>query len=721
MTRRPQLLLIAASLALIPAAHAATTPAAKPVTATAVTAKLDASNPFAKVSPLPLRYPQFDKIKDEHFLPAFTAGMAEQLKQIDAIASNHNAPSFDNTIVAMERSGQLLTRVVTTFSNLQGANTNDTLDAIDREIQPKLAAHNDAIYMNEKLFKRVQTLYDKRDALKLDAESKYLLERYYKDFVRAGAKLSAADKDKLKALNSEMAGLQSQFSQNVLKEMNASALVVDKREDLAGMPEADINAAAAAAKAKGMDGKYLIAISNTTGQAPLAVLTNREVRAQLLAASMARGSHGGEFDNRELVRKLATLRAQKAALLGFETYAAYSLDDQTAKDTATVNKLLAELAKPAVTNARKEAADMQQLIDADKGGYQLAPSDWAYFSDKVRAQRYAFDENQLKPYLELDNVLTKGVFFAANKLYGISFKERKDLPVYNPDVRVFDVFDTDGKQLAIFLFDPYARSNKNGGAWMNEYVSQSGLLGTKPVVANHVNIPKPAAGQPTLLTWDEAKTMFHEFGHALHGMFSNVKYPRFAGTNVPRDFVEYPSQVNEMWAAWPEVLANYANHYQTGAPMPKELLDKVIAASKFNQGFATTEYLAASLLDQRWHQLKATEIPADVVGFETAALKDAGVDFAAVPPRYRTTYFSHAFAGGYSAGYYSYLWAEKLDADSVEWFKENGGLLRKNGDHFRSTLLSRGGTADALEMFRNFRGREPVIQPLLIRRGLTAQ
>ncbi len=680
-----------------------------------------AGNPLATVSTLPFHYPQFDKIKDEHFIPAFNEGMRQQLKEVDAIANNKAAPTFDNTIVAMEKSGALLTRVQTIFGNLQGANTNDKLDAIDSEMSPKLAAHADAIYLNAKLYARVKALYDKRTTLKLDAESEHLLERYHTDFVRAGANLSAADKEKLKAINGAIAKLQTTFTQNVLKETNASGLVVDTREELAGMSPAAIDAAAAAAKAKGMDGKFFVAVVNTSGQPPLAELTNRAVREKLMALSLARGSHGGEFDNREVVLKIAKARAEKATLLGYENFAAYSLEDQTAHDTASVNKLLSELAKPAVNNAKKEAADLQAVVDADKGGFKIDASDWAFYTDKVRAQRFAFDENQLKPYFELNNVLTNGVFYAANKLYGLSFKERKDLPVYNPDVRVFDVFDADGKQLAIFIADMYARSNKQGGAWMNEYISQSSLLGTHSVVANHLNIPKPPAGEPTLLTYDEVKTAFHEFGHALHGMFSNVKYPRFSGTSVPRDFVEYPSQVNEMWAVWPEVLANYAKHYKTGEPMPKELLDKVIASKKFNQGFLTTEYLSASLLDQRWHQLTPAQIPTDVLAFEAQSLKDMGVDFAPVPPRYRTTYFSHSFSGGYSAGYYAYLWSEKLDADTVEWFKENGGLQRKNGDWFRAKLLSRGGTDDAMNLFRNFRGRDPVIEPLLERRGLTGK
>jgi len=460
-------------------------------------------------------------------------------------------------------------------------------------------------------------------------------------------------------------------------------------------------------------------VVNTTGQASLSVLTNRAVREKLMALSQARGSHGGPYDNTQVVLAMVKLRAEKAALMGYPNFAAYALEDQTAHDTEAVNKILAELTRPAVANAKKEGAEIQQAIDKAHGGFQLASYDWSFYSDKVKAERFNFDQNELRPYFELNNVLTNGVFFAANKVYGLSFKERKDLPVYDPDVRVFDVFDADGKQLAIFIADMYARSNKRGGAWMNAYVSQSSLMGTHPVVANHLNIPKPNAGEPTLLTYDELRTMFHEFGHALHGMFSNVKYPRFAGTRVPRDYVEFPSQVNEMWSVWPEVLANYAKHYQTGAPMPKELLDKVVAAKKFNEGFRTTEYLAASILDQKWHQLGVSQIPTDVLGFEAAALKSAGVDYAPVPPRYRTTYFSHTFAGGYSAGYYGYVWAEKLDADAVEWFVENGGMQRKNGDYFRKMLLSKGGTMDAMQMYRNFRGRDAKIEPLLERRGLT--
>jgi peptidyl-dipeptidase Dcp len=583
---------------------------------------------------------------------------------------------------------------------------------------PKFAAHSDTIHLNGPLFARIEALYNEREKSGLDSESKWLLERYYKDFVRAGAKLSEADKTRLKALNAELATLQTTFEQDVLKEKNASSIVVDNRADLAGLSDNEIAAAAAAAKADGKEGKFVLRMLNTSGQPSLASLQNRALREKIMQTSLARNSHGGEFDTKEVVSRTAKLRAERAALLGYANHAAYQLEDQTAKDVPTVNKLLADLAPAAVANARREGADIQAIIDQEKGGFQLASWDWDFYSEKVRKARYAFDESQLKPYFELNHVITDGVFFAAGKLYGLTFKERKDLPVYLPDVRIWEVSDKDGKPLALFIGDYYARPSKRGGAWMNSYVPQSLLLGTKPVVANHLNIPKPPAGEPTLLTYDEVRTAFHEFGHALHGMFSNVKYPRFSGTSVPRDFVEYPSQVNEMWATWPEILKNYAKHYKTGAPMPTELLDKMEAAKKFNEGFRTTEYLAATLLDQAWHQLKAEQVPTDALAFEAEALKKAGVDYPPVPPRYRSTYFSHSFAGGYSAGYYSYIWSEVLDADTVDWFEKHGGLKRENGDRFRETLLSRGGSDEALKLFRNFTGGDPDVAPLLKRRGL---
>ena len=695
--------------------------AASPAQTDALTA--DAGNPLLRESTLPLHYPPFDRIRDSDFAPAFDRGMAEQLKEVQAIAGNAAAPTFDNTIVALEKSGQTLTRTSTAFFSLVGVDINDARKALQAEYAPKLAAHRDAISLNPQLFARIRQLYDARDSLGLDAEGVRLIERYHTDFVRAGAKLSDADKARLKAINGELAKLGTTFSQNVLAEVNDSAVVVDTKEELAGLSDEQIGAAAAAAKAKGLDGKYLIALLNTTGQPPEAQLHNRALRQRLHEASVARGSRGNAYDNTAIVSQVLKLRAEKATMLGYPTWAAYVLADETAQTPEAVDAMLTRLAPPAVANAKREGAALQAMIDKEQAAkgeptFALQPWDWAYYTEKVRAAKYDFDESQLKPYFEMKNVLENGVFHAAGQLYGLSFKQRTDLPVYHPDVLVYDVYNADGSQLAIFLADMYARPSKRGGAWMNAYVQQSGLTGNLPVVANHLNITKPASG-PTLLTWDEVTTMFHEFGHALHGMFSNVQYPRFSGTSVPRDFVEFPSQVNEMWADWPSVLANYAKHYQTGAPMPKALLDKVLATAKFNQGFATTEYLGSAMLDQSWHRLGADKIPAaaGVMAFEAAALKANGTDYAPVPPRYRTPYFSHIM-GGYAAGYYAYIWSEVLDANTVDWIKANGGLTRANGDRFRTTLLSQGGSKDALQLFRDFTGQEPKIEPLLKRRGL---
>jgi len=739
-----------------------TTLAAPAQAADAKTTPVTTANPFVADSPLPLHYPQFDKIKDTDFGPAFDQGMAEQIKEVEAIANNKDKPTFANTIVPMEKSGRTLYRALSVFFNLVSADTNPARDQIQSDYSAKLSAHRDAINLNPKLFARVKALYDNRASAGYDAQDLRLVEKYYDDFIRSGAQLSAADQTKLKALNAELAELGTRFSQNVLAEVNDSAVAVDSRAELAGMSDDEIAAAGKAAatavanadqalraareadmakstddtkkalaaaeadahRASGLMGKYLIKLNNFSNPAVLPHLDNRALRQRVMEASLARGSRGNAYDNTALISRVMTLRAQEAEMLGYPNYAAYSLGNQTAKTPEAVNSMLGKLAPAAVANAHREAADMQALIDKTQKAkgqptFKLEPWDWAYYAEKVRQERYDFDESQLKPYLELDNVQQNGVFYAANQLYGLTFKERHDLPVYEPDVRVFDVFDKDGKQLAIFISDMYARDTKQGGAWMNSYVDQSEMFGFLPVVANHLNIPKPADGKPTLLTWDEVTTMFHEFGHALHGMFSNVKYPYFSGTSVPRDFVEYPSQVNEMWADWPSVLEHYAKHYQTGAPMPKELLDKVLASSKFNQGFTTTEYLGAAMLDQRWHQLASKDVPAaaGVMPFEADALHKDGVDFPAVPPRYRTPYFSHIM-GGYAAGYYAYIWSEVLDADSVEWFKQNGGLTRANGDHFRDTLLSRGGSADAVGLFRDFAGREPNVEPLLKRRGL---
>ncbi|AKC88086.1 M3 family metallopeptidase [Pseudoxanthomonas suwonensis] len=683
-------------------------------------------NPFFVQSELPLLYPHFDRIKDADFAPAFDAGMAEQLREVAAIAANDEAPTFDNTIIALENSGQTLGRATRVFFNLVGTDTNDTRKQLQAEYSPKFAAHRDAIFLDGALFARIQALYDQRDGLGLDAEGVRLVERYHSDFVRAGAQLSDADKTKLKDMNAQLASLGTRFDQNVLNEVNASAVAFDSAEALAGATDAQIAAAAEEAKKRGLDGKYVVTLLNTTGQPPLAYLSDRESRRRIFEASVARGHRGNEYDNTGVVSQVIRLRAERAALLGYPNHAAYALEDATARTPQAVNDMLGKLAPAAVANARREAAELQKMIDQEQAAkgepsFKLEPWDWSFYSEKVRAAKYDFDESQLKPYFEMRNVLENGVFFAATQLYGITFKERTDLPKYHADTWTYDVFDADGQQLSIFIFDPYARGSKRGGAWMNSYVSQSKLRGTQPVVANHQNITKPADGQPTLLTWDEVTTMFHEFGHALHGMFSDVTYPYFSGTSVPRDFVEFPSQVNEMWADWPSILANYAKHHQTGEPMPQALLDKVLAASKFNQGFATTEYLGAAMLDQRWHQITADQVPeaAGVMQFEHDALVADGIYFTPVPPRYRTPYFSHIM-GGYSAGYYAYIWSEVLDANTQAWILANGGLKRENGDRFRATLLSRGGSKDAMELFRDFAGSDPKIEPLLEKRGLDA-
>ncbi len=680
------------------------------------------ANPFYQDSTLYMQYPAFDKIENAHYAPAFEKGMADQLAEIEAIANNPEPATFENTLVAMEKSGQTLSRVASVFFALASANINDDIKALRSEVAPKLSAHRDEILLNPKLFARVKALHDQLPELKLDSESERLVKENYKDFIGAGAQLSNADKEQLKALNKELATLTTKFSENVLEEVNSKAIIVEDVKELAGLSDTQIASAAEAAKARDLEGKYVLPLLNTSQQPSMASLENRELRKRILETSLGRGSSGGDYDNRELVSKVFKLRAERAQLLGYDNHAAYQLVSQTAKTTEAVNQRLATLAPPAVANAKKEAADLQAIIKKQGEDFKLAASDWDFYTEKLRAERYNFDASQLKPYLEMENVLVNGVFYAAEKVYGLTFKARPDLPTYHPDVKVWEVFDADGSTLALFIEDFYARESKRGGAWMNAYVSQSKLMGTQPVVANHLNVPKPPEGEPTLLTWDEVTTMFHEFGHALHGMFSDVNYPSFSGTSVPRDFVEYPSQVNEMWADWPEILSNYAKHYETGEPMPRELLDKVFASSKFNEGYGTTEYLAASLLDQAWHQLAPEEVPSadEVLAFEAKALEKAGIKLDEVPPRYRTTYFSHIL-GGYSAGYYSYIWSEVLDADSVEWFKENGGLTRENGDHFRKTLLSRGGAEDAMTLFKNFRGAEPNIQPLLERKGLTTK
>jgi len=677
------------------------------------------ANPFFAESTLPYGMPPFDLIKNEHFLPAFERGMAEQLAEIEAIAANAQAATFENTIVAMERSGQLLDRSRRVFSNLTSAHTNDTLQEIQTEMAPKFAAHNDNILLNPDLFARVASLYEARDSLGLDPEAYRLLERYHTDFLRAGAQLSEEQKGRLREINAELAELRTAFSQNVLNEVNESAVIVESRDELAGLSESQVESAAKEAESRELAGKYVLTLQNTTQQPPLTSLENRSLRQRIQEISAARGSNGNEYDNRSIVNRVLTLRAERATLIGYDTHAAYVLDDETAGTVEAVNDMLGRLGPRAVANARREAADLQALInETEAEPFELASWDWLYYTEKLRLKRYNLDETQLKPYFELHRVLNDGVFFMAEQVYGVTFEARPELPVYQEDVTIYEAF-LDGAPLGLFLFDPYARESKRGGGWMNQYVLQSTLMDEQAVVANHLNFVKPPEGEATLLTMNEVTTMFHEFGHALHGLFSSVTYPRFSGPSVPRDFVEYPSQVHEMWATWPEVLANYAVHYETGKPIPQDLLDRVREAAQFNQGFAQTEYLAAAILDQAWHQLSAGDIPPAeaLMEYQAQILVDHGMDFAPAPPRYSTPYFSHIM-GSYAAAYYSYIWSEVLDADSVKWFEENGGMKRENGDHFRNTLLSKGGSRDAMELFREFRGAEPSIEPLLERLGL---
>jgi peptidyl-dipeptidase Dcp len=676
------------------------------------------SNPLFVESTLPYHAPRFDLIRNEHYQPALEEGMRRHLAEIDVIAQQMQPPNFDNTIVAMERSGALLDRAAKAFFAVVGANTNDTLQKIQDVIAPKLAAHRDAIYLNDQLFQRVRGVYDRLAGSTLSAEQKAVVERYNRDFVRAGAQLSEADKIRMRALNQELSKLGTEFTNKLLAGTKVGALVVDSRSDLDGLTEAEVTTAAEAAKQRGLTGKWVLPLRNTTQQPAQASLRNRSVRQRLFEQSTLRTSRGDSNDTKSTVRRMAQLRAEKAQLLGYPNWAAYTLAAQGAKTPENAIRLLTDLVPPATARARREIAEMQALINQQGGGFKLQPWDYQYYAEQVRKAKYDLDESQIMPYFELESVLQNGVFHAANKLYGLTFKERRDIPVYHPDVRVFDVFDSDGKTLALFYADFFKRDNKQGGAWMDQFVDQSALTGWRPVVFNVSNFTKPAAGQPALLTYDDVSTMFHEFGHALHGIFSNVQYPLLSGTNVPRDFVEFPSQFNENWALEPAVLANYAKHYQTGAPMPQALVDKIKQTRTFNQGFEVTEVLAASLLDFAWHTLTAGTPAKDVDAFEAAALRRYNVAVAEIPPRYRTTYFSHIWDGGYSAGYYAYTWSEVLDHDAYAWFREHGGLTRENGLRFRNMVLSRGGTEDAATMYRNFRGRDPSVEALLEVRGL---
>jgi peptidyl-dipeptidase Dcp len=693
--------------------------------AVAQDAAQSSSNPLLSRSTLPFEAPVFDKIKDTDYRPAFEEAMRQHLAEVAAIADSSAAPTFDNTFVALEKSGQTLSRVEMIFNAVTGANTNDDLQKLQEEIAPRQAAHQDAIFLNAKLFARIQTLYDRRQQLNLDAESRRLVEYTYQQFVMAGAKLGDAEKGQLKKLNEEDAALSAKFTNQLLGAAKDGALVVDNPSDLAGLPAAELDAAAAAAAARKLEGKWVLPLKNTTQQDALQSLTNRGVREKLFNASWTRAERGDANDTRDTIRRLASIRAERAKLLGHPNYAAWKLQDQMAKTPDRVQQFINNLVGPATAKAKAEAADIQALIDKQNGGFALQPWDWDFYSEQVRKAKYDIDEGQIKPYFELNRVLQDGVFYAAHELYGLTFKERKDLPVYHQDVRVFDVMDADGTQIGLFYADYFKRDNKNGGAWMDNMVGQSKLLGTKPVIYNVANFTKPSPGQSALLSFDDVTTMFHEFGHALHGFFANQTYPSLSGTSVARDFVEFPSQFNEHWALDAKVFANYAKHHETGAPMPKDLVDKIKKAAKFNQGYALTEIVAAAALDMQWHtltfdspQAKALGTAADVDRFEADALQRTHLNLPQVPSRYRSSYFLHIWANGYAAGYYAYLWTEMLDDDAFAWFTEHGGLTRKNGQRFRDTILSRGDTEDYGKMFRDFRGRDPKIEPMLEHRGL---
>jgi len=681
-------------------------------------------NPLLEPSTLPYQMPAFDRIRVSDYIPAFEEAMRAQLREVAAIVHNPKPPTFANTIVALDRSGQVLQRVSFIFDELNSNNTNDGMQKIETAMAPRRSAHRDAIYLDHALWKRVDAVYRQRASLRLDPESLQLLERWHARFVRAGALLAPADRVRLRTLNAEVAALTTKFGQNVLKATTNGAITVDDVQDLDGLSAEQLSAARQAAEARGLKGTWLIPLQNTTQQPVLAQLANRALRERIFKASVERAL-GGAADNRAVVTAIVKARAERAALLGYDTHAAYAIEDESAATPAAARGVLLRIAPAALARAEQEAADLQQLIDMQakaqaSPSFTLQPWDWEFYSEQVRKARFDFDQAQVAPYFELNRVVQDGVFYAAHELYGLTFKERRDLPVYQPDVRVFEVFDADGTGLGLFVADYFARDNKQGGAWMNAYVEQSRLLKRKVVVSNNLNIPKPGPGQPVLLTFDEVTTLFHEFGHALHGLLSDVEYPSLASPETPPDFVEYPSQYNEMWAREPQVVAHYAHHYQTGAAMPPELLAKVLEAQQFDAGYTTTEAVAAALLDLAWYQLHASQVPAadEVPAFETAALKAAGVDYAPVPPRYHTTYFRHIFSDDYSAGYYAYLWSEVLARDTGAWMHAHGGLTRANGDELRRSVLSRGRTAEPLDLFRNFYGRAPDIGPLLQYRGI---
>ncbi|MCR2801009.1 M3 family metallopeptidase [Microbacterium sp. zg-Y818] len=680
----------------------------------------DETNPLLQPSPLPYGLPDYPAIRAEHYLPAFEVGFAQQRAEVDAITANADAATFENTMTALESSGDLLGRVARTFYTVSSADATPDIQQVEESLAPLMSAHQDAIQLDSRLYERVRSLFERLEELDLTAEQRYLVQRRYTQMTHAGAGLSDAEKERLTALNQRLSVLTNTFEKNLLADTNDLAVVFDDVAELQGLTEGELSAAAQAAADRGLDGSYVVTLTLFTGHPYLSSLTDRESRRRIMAASRSRGSRGNDNDNREVLREIVRLRAERAELLGYASHAAYITSDETAGSPDAVRDLLFRLAAPAARNAERERAALQEIIDGEGEPFPLEAHDWAFYTERVREARYALDRSALRPWFEAERVLRDGVFYAASALYGITFTERPDLPAYHPEARVFEIHNADGSPLGLYVLDLYTRDTKRGGAWMNSIVLQSRLRGTDPVVVNNLNVSRPAPGQPTLLTLDEVNTLFHEFGHALHGLFATVTYPSFAGTNVYRDFVEFPSQVNEMWIYWPEVLANYARHIDTGEPLPADVVEKLAESETFNQGFATSEYLAASWIDQAWHRLGAAEAAEhiDVAAFEAAALAEIGLDSPVVPPRYSSTYFAHVFSGGYSAGYYSYIWSEVLDADTVKWFEENGGLTRENGDRFRRRLLGVGGSKDPLEAYRDFRGRDAEIAPLLERRGL---
>ena len=673
-------------------------------------------NPFLTKSNLEYELPPFAEISEDDYLPAFYAGMEEQIAEVEKITSEAEV-TFENTLVALERSGGILGRVAAVFYNKSSSDTNEAIDKIEAEIAPKLAAHSDKIKLNQKLFARITKLVD--SGLDLNSEDAWLLKRYHRDFLHAGAGLSDSQREEIQKINEELSTLQTEFSKRVLSETNDLAVFADDIKELDGLSENQIKACKAAAESRGIQDKYMIGAVNFTGHPLLRSLKIRELRRKIMQASLSKGLRGNDFDTRQVLLKMVKLRAKRAEIFGKKSHAQYSLSEQTAGSPEKVHDMLRKIAPAALANAKAEGRDLERLAKLD-GIEKLESWDWDYYTEKVRAEKYDLDTSLMKPYFELESVLFKGVFFSAGKLYGMSFKERPDLVTYHPEARAFEVFNEDGSKIGLYIADFYTRDSKRGGAWMNSLVKQSHLLNQLPVVVNNLNIPKPPKGEATLLTLDETTTLFHEFGHAIHGLLSNVKYPRFSGTAVQRDFVEFPSQVNEMWILDPQIVDNYARHYQSGERLPQSWIDKLEESSTFNEGHATTSYMAAAILDLAWHSLSSDEVISDVEKFEAEAIESYGLAYDCVPTRYRSSYFSHIFAGGYSAGYYGYIWAEVFDADTGEWFKENGGLTRNNGDHLRSKLMSQGGSIDSLEMFRNFRGRDAVIEPLLKRRGLVS-